>query len=323
MLMLDPQRSELATAATYGFPEGSPDDLRIRVGQGAAGRAAAEGEIVLVNDVSKEPDYLPYPTRPAAGSFLAIPLKYKDRVVGVLDFSRPAVGAFAEEEIQLLAAIANQAAMAIVNARLFQETVELSLTDPLTGTANRRHLFSRLEMEVTRAQRFGNDLSFIMIDVDHFKLYNDRNGHPAGDEVLKGVAASMLRTVRKIDTVARYGGEEFAVILPQIRRDEAMAVAEKLRRAISQIAFPYADSQPGGQVTVSVGLAHYPTDAPDLHQLLVRADAALYAAKNGGRNRLVAYSSGMQPKPGDPGERAGRRKSSGSVRVQPTEQFKS
>ena len=316
VLMLDEPAGELVVSATYGFTEQTDvDGLRMKLGVGAPGRAAQRGEIVLVDDVSKDADYLPYPSRPLVGSFLAVPLKYKDTVVGVLSFNRPMVAGFAGDEIKLLAAVANQAAMAIMNARLYQETVELSLTDALTGTANRRHLFQRLEMEVTRAQRFGNDLSLIMIDIDHFKNYNDRNGHPAGDEVLKGVAAALLRTVRKIDTVARYGGEEFAVILPQIRREEAVAVGEKLRRAVSSIEFPHADSQPGGRVTISIGVAHFPTDAQDLTQLLLRSDAALYAAKNSGRNRLVAYSVGMQPKPGEGlAERMARRKTS-SLRV--------
>ncbi len=316
VLMIDGGTQELVVAATYGFPEQTDVEwLRLKVGEGAAGRAAKNGEIVLVDDVSREPDYLPYPGRPLIGSYLAVPLKYKDTVVGVLSFNRPTIGGFAPDEIKLLAAVANQAAMAIMNARLHQETVELSLTDALTGTANRRHLFQRLEMEVTRAQRFGNDLSLIMIDLDHFKNYNDRNGHPAGDEVLKGVAAALLRTVRKIDTVARYGGEEFAVILPQIRREEALAVGEKLRRAVSRIDFPYAGGQPGGRVTISVGLAHFPTDAQDLTQLLTRADAALYAAKNGGRNRLVAYAAGMQLNPSGELSAKGARKKTSSLRV--------
>jgi diguanylate cyclase (GGDEF)-like protein len=112
------------------------------------------------------------------------------------------------------------------------------------------------------------------------------------------VAAALQRTVRKVDTVARYGGEEVSVILPQIRRDEAVAVAEKLRRSVEAIDFPNAAALPGGRVTISVGLAHFPSDAQDLTQLLTRADAALYAAKNGGRNRVALYTDGMRPKPG-------------------------
>jgi diguanylate cyclase (GGDEF)-like protein len=209
-----------------------------------------------------------------------------------LTFSRPTANAFPSDDIKLLASIANQAAMAIVNARLYRETVELSLTDPLTGTANRRHLFQQLEMELSRAQRFGNELSVFMIDIDHFKLYNDRHGHPAGDEVLKSIGRTLLGTVRKIDTVARYGGEEFAVLLPQIRRQEALLVGEKLRRAVSQLAFPAA----AGRITVSIGLAHFPIDALSGRDLISRADEALYAAKNGGRNRLVAYSNAARPR---------------------------
>ncbi|MHB1846656.1 MAG: GGDEF domain-containing protein [Deltaproteobacteria bacterium] len=300
ILLVDAPTGELEVRETFGFTkETDPRGVRFRVGEGVSGRAVQESEIQLVRDTSQEPRYTHYKGRgiPGADSFLAVPLKFKEEVVGVLNMTRSGVDAFRSEEVGLVAAVGNQCALALANARLHQATVELSLTDPLTGTANRRDLFARLELEVTRAQRFGNDLSLIMIDVDHFKDYNDRNGHPAGDEVLKGIAAALTRTVRKVDTVARYGGEEFAILLPQIRREEALAVAEKVRRSVEQIEFPHARLQPGGRVTISVGLAHYPTDAQDLSQLLKRSDAALYAAKSGGRNRVVAYSLGMRPKP--------------------------
>ena len=302
VLLLDEPRDELVVEASYGFPETAHiEGMRLKVGDGIAGRAAQTGEPILVPDLAREPKYLHYRGQHhSKGSFLAMPLKYKDRILGVLNFNMPTADAFRRDEVRLLTSVANQAAMAIVNARLYQQTVELSLTDALTGTSNRRHLFSRLEMEVTRAQRFGNDLSLVMIDIDHFKLYNDRNGHPAGDDVLKGVAASLLRNVRKIDTVARYGGEEFAVILPQIRREEAVTVGDKLRRAVSSIDFPSADQQPGGRITISIGIAHCPGDAQDLGGLVGCADDALYAAKNGGRDRLVAYTTAIEPKPSDP-----------------------
>jgi diguanylate cyclase (GGDEF)-like protein len=254
--------------------------------KGAVGRAAERAEIVLVANVAEHPSDPPYAGGPTTGSFLAVPLKYQDRVVGVMSFHRPAVNAFAPDEIKLLGAIANQAAMAIAHARLYEATVELSLTDPLTNIANRRHLFQRLEMEIARAQRFGTELSLLMIDIDHFKLYNDRHGHLAGDDVLRAVGGALLRNVRKIDTVARYGGEEFAIILPQIRRHEAVLVGEKLRRAVSQLG----STERRQAVTVSVGLAHLARDARDVRELIARADAALYAAKTGGRNRLVTYA---------------------------------
>ena len=314
MLLLDQATGELKVAATYGFPkQAEVDQLRLKIGEGAAGRAAERGETVLVDNVAEKPSDLPYTGHPKVGSFLAVPLKFKGRVVGVLTFDRPTVNAFAADEIKLLAAIANQAAMAIVNARLYAETVELSLTDPLTGTANRRHLFQQLELEVSRAQRFGNQLSLLMIDIDHFKLYNDRYGHPAGDEVLKAVGGVLVGTVRKIDTFARYGGEEFAVILPHIGRHAAMVVGDKVRRAVSLLAFESGGPEPE-RVTVSVGLAHLPGDAQDARELVDRADAALYAAKNGGRDRLVAYSSlTRSPVPTVPLDRPAHRRSSGSL----------
>jgi diguanylate cyclase (GGDEF)-like protein len=317
MLLLDEGSNELKVAATYGFPkQADVETMRIKPGDGAVGRSAERAEIVLVENVADKPNYLPYTGRPTVGSFLAVPLKYKGRVIGVMSFNRPTVNAFAPEEIKLLAAIANQAAMAIVNAHLYAETVELSLTDPLTNTANRRHLFQKLELELSRAQRFGNELSILMIDIDHFKLYNDRYGHLAGDEVLKGVGAVLGRTVRRIDTVARYGGEEFAIVLPQIRRQEAFVVAEKLRRAVSLLAFP-SEGQERGSVTVSIGLAHFPADAQDVRELVARADAALYAAKDGGRNRLVAYSSlGRAPLPAVGLDRLARRRPSGSLKIE-------
>ena len=315
VFLLDENTRELKVAATYGFrKQAEIETIPLRLGEGTAGRAAERAEILLIDDVADEPDYLPYPGRPMAGSFLAVPLKYKDRVVGVLTFNRPTVNGFTADEIKLLAAIANQAAMAIMNARLYQETVDLSLTDPLTGTANRRHLFQRLELEVSRAQRFGHELSVLMIDIDHFKLYNDRYGHLAGDEVLQTVGSVLRRTVRRIDTVARYGGEEFAILLPEIRRDEALLVGDKLRRAVSLLELQAAGTSGPGRVTVSVGLAHFPEDGQGVQELVARADEALYAAKSGGRNRLVAYASETRPPGREPVvEGPVRRRSSGTV----------
>ncbi len=300
VLLVDEPAGELVVSASWGFPEDAGvEGLRFKLTEGVSGEAARSGEVVLVADVSKEERFLWYRGRlQRAGSFLAVPMIHKHKVVGLLNFSRPEVGAFSAEEVKLLKSVAGQAALAIANARLYQETVELSLTDPLTGVHNRRHLFARLEMEITRAQRFGNELSLVMIDVDHFKHYNDANGHSAGDEVLKAVAATLSTSVRKVDTVARFGGEEFSVVLPQIERAEAEAVAEKLRRAIAKTDFAHGDRQPGGRVTISVGFATFPTDAADLATLVDAADSALYASKRGGRNRVTAFEQGMETHPG-------------------------
>jgi diguanylate cyclase (GGDEF)-like protein len=232
----------------------------------------------------------------------------KDQLLGVLNFQRPDTDAFTIEEIELLSAVADQAAMAVKNARLHEETVELSLTDPLTGVPNRRSLFARLEMEIARANRFGNQVSVVMIDIDHFKHLNDVAGHRAGDEILRRVAGVMRGMVRRVDILARYGGEEFMLVLPQVNKVEAIEVAEKLRRAVEDTPLPHSETQPLGRITISLGVANLPGDAMVLETLVDCADAALYASKRAGRNTVVGYQLGMEQHPGR--ERGGRSKRS-------------
>ena len=136
-------------------------------------------------------------------------------VMGVINVFKPHVDAFKKDEVELMESVASQAALGIANAKLFQETVEMSMTDSLTALPNRRALDSRLELEVARAQRYEHAVSVLMIDVDNFKKYNDTHGHLLGDDVLRGVAQTLRQMVRKADTVARFGGEEFCVILPR------------------------------------------------------------------------------------------------------------
>jgi diguanylate cyclase (GGDEF)-like protein len=298
LLLLDDKTGELVVKSSFGV-ENDFDGTRYKQGEGAVGVAAQSGELLLIRDTRSDPRYLHYKgKRPADGSNLSIPMAYQGKVVGVMNFFRPVVDAFSEDEIRLLQSVANQAAMAIANARLHEQTVELSLTDALTGVYNRRHLFSRLEMELTRAGRFEHELSLVMIDVDHFKKYNDTHGHPAGDLVLKQVASILAGAVRKVDTVARYGGEEFAVLLPKEGRAGAVEVAEKLRRAVASARFPHAGTQPAGKITISVGVASYPADAAELAKLVDCADSALYAAKKAGRDNVQAFAAGMQDNPG-------------------------
>src|SRR5256885_13337315 len=142
---------------------------------------------------------------------------------------RPAKSAFTRHEIRLAEAVAAQAGLASANARLYLETLELSYTDPLTGMATRRQLFARLEQELSRSMRFGDEVSVLMIDLDLFKAVNDGHGHAAGDSVLRNVALLLKRNVRKVDMVGRYGGEEFMVTLPRIHLDEAVQGAEEAR----------------------------------------------------------------------------------------------
>jgi len=288
---------ELRTA----WPRRALGEFTFAPGEGACGRAAQQRKAVYVPDLAARDGVFiqrGVPGEPTSGSLLCVPMVHQDAVLGVLNLERPAVNAFSNEEMDLVQAVADQAAVAVQNARLHAQTVALSITDPLTGTPNRRHLFQRMEVEVARAHRFGTQLSVLMVDIDHFKKLNDANGHRAGDEVLQRVASLIRGNIRKVDLVARYGGEEFMVLLPQVTKDEASHVAEKLRRLVAEAPDEYGPGQPAGHVSISVGVANLPVDASEQEALVDCADSALYAAKRAGRDKAIAYAAGMELHPG-------------------------
>ncbi|MCZ7648545.1 MAG: diguanylate cyclase [Planctomycetota bacterium] len=179
----------------------------------------------------------------------------------------------------------------ILDASQFIETAQLAVTDGLTGVFNHRYFQDRLLRDINRAKEENGRLTLLMIDIDHFKKYNDVNGHIAGDVALKEVAAVLRRNLKRNDLVARYGGEEFAVILVGIEREKGRHVAERIRQRIEEIDFPNEKILPTGNLTISVGLAEFPGDAPDRGDLIAAADRALYAAKHGGRNRVELAQS--------------------------------
>lgn len=191
-----------------------------------------------------------------------------------------------EEDRLVLGAVASELVVAVENSRLYKLTSHLAVTDELTGLANYRHLQQRLDEELARAVRYDKQLSLLMLDADGFKLFNDSQGHVAGDVALAELGPIFRSLVREVDLVARYGGEEFSVVLPETDAAGAYVVAEKIREAVEMHQFADADGDRTCSLTVSVGLATYPTHARDKDSLLREADDALYRAKNGGRNRV-------------------------------------
>lgn len=163
---------------------------------------------------------------------------------------------------------------------------QLAYVDGLTGIFNRRYFEMRIAEELERASRFTGRLAVIMVDIDHFKRLNDEFGHLLGDEVLRGVSSILKHQLRKVDMVSRYGGEEFAVIVPETTGANALAVAEKLRRQVEAHPFPGVPRP----VTISCGVADYPTQGATRDELVAAADSALYQAKQAGRNRVMAAS---------------------------------
>lgn len=170
--------------------------------------------------------------------------------------------------------------------KMREEALLLSYTDDLTGIYNHRFFIQQLTLEVERQKRYSYPLSLLMIDIDHFKYYNDTNGHLAGDQVLKAIAILIQHGVRQSDIVARYGGEEFTAILINARKDMAFEIAERIRRNVAETSFPNEKAQPGGDLTVSVGVANFAPPLLTLTDLIREADHALYRAKKKGRNRV-------------------------------------
>lgn len=209
--------------------------------------------------------------------------EYSLQVVGVLRVNaRPGV-AFDREDMALLNIIGDLGVMALANARLYQKTEQLAIRDSLTGLFSPHEFRLRLQEELGRADRLGYEVSLLMLDIDHFKQYNDTYGHPAGDVVLQKIGERLARFCSPRDLAGRYGGEEFAVLFTA-EREQAIETAERLRQEVAQMVFPLGEQRTS--VTISLGLASYPRDSREREALLGLADQALYRAKAQGRNRL-------------------------------------
>ncbi len=297
-IMLLTQEGVLEVRKAYPANVGS-EGLTFSVGEGICGRAAETRKGVYEPDLSSSSIFkLRGSGDRGLGSMLSVPMLGGSELLGVLNFERPEKANFGPDEIEFFTAVADQVSLAVQNARLHEKTVALSMTDPLTGVPNRRYLFTQLEAELHRAERYDQPLSMLMIDIDHFKLLNDTAGHQAGDAILRLVSQLLKNHVRKVDTLARYGGEEFVVLLPKVNAAEALEIAEKLRKVVADIDSPHGRTQPNGRISISIGVATLPNDATDQTKLVDCADSALYASKRGGRDKVTAFAPGMELHPG-------------------------
>lgn len=289
-LVTDEETHSLVVKVVRGFDEPAHArvrGMRFRAGEGVTGRVLDKGETVYIPDTGLDPNYLYYKgEKREDGSFLSIPLIFRKKVVGVLNFFRNGRGRFSAGEIHFLNTLALELAIALVNAKLYSRTRELSVRDELTQLYNRRHFQEVLPLEIKRSQRFGKPLTLLMIDIDHFKEYNDRYGHLAGDERLKEMVHLIASRIREVDFFSRFGGEEFVLILPNTPRQDGIGVAEKVRELVR--GHRYVTAQiPSQPFTVSIGVASYPEDAETMEDLVDAADIALYEAKGAGRDRVV------------------------------------
>ncbi len=273
--------------------------VTFRMDEGVTGTAARSQQLQYVPEITTDSRSLGYKGKHRSkGSMVSVPMMVKGRLSGVINLHKNMNNGFSEKEQRLVQAIANQAAIAVENARLYEKTRNLSNIDELTLLANRRHFQVILQRELAQARRYQVPFSLIMADIDHFKKYNDTHGHLNGDVALKRVADLLLQNTRGIDLAARFGGEEFIILLPKTNLDGALSAAEKLRQRIAGETFRGADlSQPGGRLTLSLGVAEFPTDSKDVFELIDLADRALYLAKQAGRNRALAWRTNKSGQP--------------------------
>ena len=213
---------------------------------------------------------------------MRLPLVFEESLLGILwVWGKGITGS----DLPILSIFAKQIGNSLERARLFEEVQSLALTDPLTGSQNRRSVFELGRIEFSRTRRMQRSFSCMMLDIDHFKKVNDSHGHQAGDQILQGFAGRCLESVREGDMVGRYGGEEIVILLPETDRDLAVRVAERLGNAVA--AKPFQTTEGEITVTVSIGVAAQDENTPHFEALIARADQALYIAKHKGRNRVA------------------------------------
>jgi diguanylate cyclase (GGDEF)-like protein len=299
--VLDRECDELVVEAEAGYG----DELlgrRTQIGEGLSGVAAKTGDPVLANSVAREPIYIALHPRVRSG--LSLPLRYRDELLGVLSIESYHEHAFAPQDVLTLQALADQLAIALYNARAYQDAVEEAITDGLTGLKTHRYFMEDLEREWRRSTRSGNSFSVIMIDLDEFKPVNDQYGHLLGNRVLRTVAKLLSDRVRQSNVVARYGGDEFSILVPEATTEEAEALGERLRSSIEDD--PFLSEH---HVTASFGVGSFPEHGHTHEAILQVADAGMYLAKreNGNRVRVASLTS-------ESGQRTGDRASANSSR---------
>ena len=211
-----------------------------------------------------------------------IPLKIDTNHIGYL-----AASGIAEQDSDRFNILANQFLLGIRRSMLYQQVQELAIMDGLTGILSRRYFLERFAEELERSRQFNYPLSFVMIDIDHFKDYNDRYGHLVGDVILREVARTIKESLRQIDLIGRYGGEEFAVVLTETDREGALFAAERIRQALEVKVIKAYDENL--KVTLSVGISMFPAQGQAVTALIEKSDQALYKAKESGRNRVCVY----------------------------------
>jgi diguanylate cyclase (GGDEF)-like protein len=298
LLLVDAAKQELYFELAIGKNAHTLKDVRIKMGHGIAGWVAESQQAVIVPDVSRDTRFfakVDEKTKMETHSIVAVPVRFRDHCLGVIELIN-CMGAegFHDRDLALLEALADFAAIALENARHVQRIHELTITDDCTTLYNARHLNFILETEIYRSQRYGYEFSLVFLDLDHFKSVNDTHGHLAGSKLLAEIGNVLRGNCRLIDFAFRYGGDEFVILLPQTSKENACGVARRLHKLIREMCWLRGDGL-DVRVTVSAGVAAYPTDAKTKAELLHLADEAMYLVKNTTRDSVAAANQGVLP----------------------------
>lgn len=294
LMLSNSNGNELVIKAIKGINEKLVKHLKVKPGEGVAGKVFKSSSPALVRDIEEDQRFKKR-NRPhySTKSFISVPLKLNSRTIGVLNISDKVSGEFfSEYDLNLLLSFSCCVSTVIERANFSvrsKELIKMSMTDPLTGLWNRRFLQERLTEEIERSKRYGSQFSFLMMDIDNFKRINDSRGHQAGDGALKIISKVIRDAVRAIDIIFRYGGEEFSAILPLADKEGASVIAERIRQEVEKTIFPQTEELPDIKLTMSIGLASFPQDELDPNELIKKADESLYFAKAEGKNKVAIY----------------------------------
>ncbi|GEM_PF-1077130 len=294
LMIFDDKAEELVLEAAVGADFEVAGPIRLHLGEGVAGAVLASGIPLIVRHADTDAR-VPQSGRHSykTKSFISFPITLGARKVGVVNLTDRADGSpFTSDDLSLVEIMAPHLALIVERTewhRKAEAYQRMSLTDPLTSLPNRRYLEERLFEEVERSKRYGTPLSFMLIDVDHFKRYNDLYGHTNADAVLMKSAQLLRRCVRSIDMAARFAGDEFCIVLPETDLADAERIAERVRENVAGMEFQSDDGSVMGQVTFSIGVSSFSPSRQNPLAIIETADRALYKAKTLGRNCVVVY----------------------------------
>jgi diguanylate cyclase (GGDEF)-like protein len=292
VLMYDQKKRSYSQIYQKGFRAKEIQKIKFKVDSPLVKYFTRHNAPVYIKQLNRQKEFVSYVQKlKELGIFILAPIMYSGRVQGIIATGEKLYGTeFTQTDFELFHVLVNIISISIENSLHYEAVKNLSLTDEMTNLHNYRSFISRLKEEINRAKRNKSDISLVILDIDHFKNYNDTLGHQAGDEALREVGKVLRKTVRDEDIVSRYGGEEFCIIFPGIAKEGITSLCERIRIKIEKHKFYKEKVQPTGSLTISLGGATFPKDAGDMHTIIQKADEALYRAKHLGRNQMQIYN---------------------------------